>query len=135
MLEQLASIDERLPAARDELMKYANAHPMPEMAEAAFRLATAATNAIRATMWLLQEHLKVEGDSSFFLSASRSDHAHAERLWQAVLGAARGELDGPALSARLKGIEQLKAAEEEQLTAEEASHGAHRRGDLRRGGG
>src|SRR5437762_7925362 len=42
MVEQLARIDERLPAARDELMHYANAHPMPEMAEAAFRLATAA---------------------------------------------------------------------------------------------
>jgi hypothetical protein len=58
MIEKLADVDNRLSPARDELMQYANAHPMPEMAEAAFRLATAATNAVRATMWLLQEHLK-----------------------------------------------------------------------------
>jgi hypothetical protein len=118
MLERLANVDERLPAARDELMAYANAHPMPEMAEAAFRLATATTNAVRATMWLLSEHLKVEGDSRFYLDVSRSDHAHSGRLLQAVLLAARAELDGPSLTARVDEIEQLKAADEERFTAE-----------------
>jgi hypothetical protein len=118
MLEQLASVDERLPVARDKLMAYANAHPMPEMAEAAFRLATATRNAVRATMWLLTEHLKVEGDSRYYLEASRSDHAHAERLLQAVLSAARGELDGPSLATRLGEVEKVKTADEERLIAE-----------------
>jgi hypothetical protein len=118
MLEQLASVDERLPAARDDLMAYANAHPMPEMAEAAFRLATATQNAVRATMWLLSEHLKTESDPRFYLDASRSDHDHAEWLLQTVLSAARGELDGSSLTARLRQIEQQKAADEERFTAE-----------------
>jgi hypothetical protein len=124
MLEQLASVDERLPAARDELMAYANAHPLSEMAEAAFRPATAAKNAVRATMWLLSEQLKVEGDSRFYLETSRSDHAHAERLLQAVLSAARGELDGPSLNSRLGEIEKVKAADEERFIAEAGSRAA-----------
>jgi hypothetical protein len=38
-----------------------------------------------------------------------------------MLSAARGDVDGQALSARLNEIEKIKAAEEEQLAAVEES--------------
>jgi hypothetical protein len=124
MFEQVAQIDERLPSACNELMAYANAHPMPQMAEAAFRLVTAVRNAVRATMWLLSEQMKVHRDSRFYLDVARSDHDHAERLYQAVLSAARGELDGPSLTRRVDEVEKVKATEEEHLATDADSRSA-----------